>query len=484
MRFLPTLHILARIALLFSLTLLFPIGLAWYGHDAGLMPFVHALALLAGASIAVFAATMPFKRELAARDGFLLVTGIWVLLPLAACVPLMLYSPQTPFTYAYFESMSGLTTTGSTIIRDLDALPLSLNLWRHMLNWIGGMGIIVLAVAILPLLGVGGMQLFKAETPGPIKDTRLKPRIRETARNLWLIYAALTLLCMLLLRSAGMTWFDAVCHAMAAVSLGGLSTHNTSVGYFDSPAIEGILIVFMLLAATNFATHYLALSRRSLMAYWRDGELKAMVAVLLFTTLALAAYLEKQGIYDNYGTALRHVAFNLVSVGTACGFATQDFGSWPIFVPLLMLLLSCFVCCAGSVGGGIKMFRALILIKEAGRQFTTLLHPNAVRPMRVNGVAVPTPVIFSVLGFIALYFMCVVVFTFALLLSGLDFLTSFSAVIASINNAGPGLGEIGPSGNFAIFSQAQLWVCTAAMLIGRLEIFSVLILLTPQFWRN
>ncbi|GAB7126253.1 potassium transporter TrkG [Silvimonas sp. JCM 19000] len=484
MRFLPTLHILSRIALLFSFTLLAPIALAWFNHDQGLMPFVHALALLAGSSIAVMALTSPFRRELAARDGFLLVTGLWVLLPLAACVPLMLYSTQLPFTYAYFEGMSGLTTTGSTVIRDLDSLPLSLNLWRHMLNWIGGMGIIVLAVAILPLLGIGGMQLFKAETPGPIKDTRLKPRIRETARNLWLVYAGLTILCMLLLKSAGMSWFDAVCHAMAAISLGGLSTHTSNVAYFDSPAIEGILILFMLLGATNFATHYLAISRRSLLAYWRDGELRAMLAVLLAAALGLSGYLEWQGTYPDYLTALRHVAFNLVSIGTACGFATQDFGSWPIFVPLLMLLLSCFICCAGSVGGGIKMFRALILIKEAGRQFTTLLHPNAVRPMRVNGMAVPTPVIFSVLGFIALYFICVVVFTFALLLSGLDFLTSFSAVIASINNAGPGLGEIGPSGNFAIFTQPQIWVCTAAMLIGRLEIFSVLILLTPQFWRS
>ncbi|MBB5193303.1 trk system potassium uptake protein TrkH [Silvimonas terrae] len=484
MRLLPTLNILARVALLFSFTLLVPIALAWLGQDAGFLPLAEALVLSIVSSLLVLLLTHPFRRELHVRDGFLLVVGIWLLLPLSAAAPLMLYDPHMSFTYGYFEGMAGLTTTGSTAIADLDALPASLNLWRHMLSWLGGMGVIVLAVAVLPMLGVGGMQMFKAEMPGPIKDAKLKPRIRETARNLWLVYSGLTVLCMLLLKLAGMTWFDAVCHAMTAISLGGISTHNDSVGYFNSPGIEVVLVIFMLAGATNFATHYVALSRRSLLTYWRDSEFKTMIAVLVLAALGLAGYLTWQNIYPDYETSLRHVTFNLISIATDSGYATADFAAWPLFVPLLMLFLSCFTACAGSTGGGIKMFRALVLIKEAGRQFTTLLHPNAVKPVQINGRSVPPPMIFAVLGFISLYVISMVVLTFVLLLTGLDFLTAFSAVVASLNNTGPGLGAIGPSANFSIFGPSQVWVCTFAMLLGRLEIFSVLILFTPAFWRN
>ncbi|GGP26094.1 TrkH family potassium uptake protein [Silvimonas amylolytica] len=484
MRLLPTLNILARVALMFSLTLLAPIGLAWLGQDAGFLPLAEGLTISVVSCLLILLITHPFRRELHVRDGFLLVVGIWLLLPLSAAAPLMLYDPHMGFTYGYFEGMAGLTTTGSTAISNLDALPPSLNLWRHMLSWLGGMGVIVLAVAILPMLGVGGMQMFKAEMPGPIKDAKLKPRIRETARNLWLVYSGLTILCMLLLKLAGMTWFDAVCHAMTTVSLGGISTHNDSVAYFDSPAIEAVMVVFMIAGATNFATHYVALSRRSLMAYWRDSEFKAMLGALLAAVAGLAAYLYAQDIYPDYETSLRHVTFNLISVATNTGYATTDFGAWPLFVPLLMLFLSCFTACAGSTGGGIKMFRALVLLKEAGRQFTTLLHPAAVKPVRIHGRSVPPAMIFAVLGFISLYVISMVVLTFVLLLTGLDFLSSFSAVVASLNNTGPGLGIIGPSANFSIFGPGQVWVCTFAMLLGRLEIFSVLILFTPAFWRN
>ncbi|GGP22226.1 TrkH family potassium uptake protein [Silvimonas iriomotensis] len=484
MRLLPTLNILARVALLFSLTLLAPIGMAWLGQDAGFLPLVEGLVISVVSCLLMLLLTHPFRRELHVRDGFLLVVGIWLLLPLSAAAPLMLYDPHMGFTYGYFEGMAGLTTTGSTAITNLDALPPSLNLWRHMLSWLGGMGVIVLAVAVLPMLGVGGMQMFKAEMPGPIKDAKLKPRIRETARNLWLVYSGLTIVCMLLLKLAGMTWFDAVCHAMTTVSLGGISTHNDSVAYFDSPAIEAVMVVFMIAGATNFATHYVALSRRSLMAYWRDSEFKAMLGALCAAVAGLAAYLYVQNIYPDYETALRHVTFNLISVATNTGYATADFGAWPLFVPLLMLFMSCFTACAGSTGGGIKMFRALVLLKEAGRQFTTLLHPLAVKPVRIHGRSVPPAMIFAVLGFISLYVISMVVLTFVLLLTGLDFLSAFSAVVACLNNTGPGLGIIGPSANFSIFGPGQVWVCTFAMLLGRLEIFSVLILFTPAFWRN
>ncbi|WP_211233990.1 TrkH family potassium uptake protein [Chitinilyticum litopenaei] len=484
-RILPVANVLARVAGIFSLSLLAPIALAWFGGDAGLWPFIDALIGLQAICLLTFLATRRYRREMQARDGFILVVGLWTVLPAVAAVPLQLYNPGWSFTDCYFEAMSGLTTTGATAFAGLDQLPPSLNLWRHLLNWLGGMGIIVLAVAIMPLLGVGGMQLFKAETPGPMKDAKLTPRIHETARNLWLVYAGLTLVCALLLKYAGaMSWLDAVCHAMAALSLGGFSTHDASVGFFDSPLIEGILIVFMLLAATNFATHYLALTGRRLATYWHDSEFKSMLLLIVGSTLLLAGYLLWHSTYPDYLTALRHTAFNLVSIATDSGFASQDFGQWPILVPLTMLLLSCMTACAGSTGGGIKMIRTLVMLRESGRQFRSLIHPQSVTPLRVNGMVIANPVIFAVMGFVFLYVASIVVLTLALLLTGLDFISAFSAVLACINNAGPGLGVVGPANNYGALSDVQIWICSFTMLLGRLEIFSVLVLLTPTFWRS
>ncbi|MBE9610604.1 TrkH family potassium uptake protein [Chitinilyticum piscinae] len=484
-RILPVANVLARVAGIFSLSLIAPIALAWYHDERALWPFIDALIGLQLACALIFLFTRRFKREMQARDGFVLVVGLWTVLPAVAAVPLMLYNPQWNFTDTYFEAMSGLTTTGATAFAGLDQLPASINLWRHLLNWLGGMGIIVLAVAIMPLLGVGGMQLFKAETPGPMKDAKLTPRIHETARNLWLVYAGLTLACTLLLKYAGqMSWLDAVCHAFAALSLGGFSTHDASVGYFNSPVVEGILIVFMLLAATNFATHYLALTGRRLSIYWRDSEFKSMLLLVIASTLLLAVYLFWHGTYPAYLTSLRHVAFNLVSIATDSGFASQDFGQWPILVPLCMLMLSCITACAGSTGGGIKMVRTLVLWRESGRQLTSLVHPQSVLPVRVNGNVIPGQVIFAVMGFVFLYIGSIIIMTLALLLTGLDFISAFSAVLACINNAGPGLGVVGPANNYGALSDIQIWICSFTMLLGRLEIFSVLVLLTPTFWRN
>jgi trk system potassium uptake protein TrkH len=380
--------------------------------------------------------------------------------------------------------MSGLTTTGATVLTGLDNLPQAINLWRHELNWLGGMGIIVLAVAILPLLGIGGRQLYKAETPGPMKDSTLTPRITETARNLWLVYLGITIACIVSLRIAGMSWFDAVCHAFAAMGLGGFSTHDASVGYFNSPAIEFVLIIFMLLAAMNFATHFLVWREKSLKLYLHDKEGLATVAVVLASCVGIAFYLWWQGTYPSFWTALRHASFNLVSVATDCGFASDDFNKWPIFAPLWMLFLSCISASSGSTGGGIKMIRTIILFKQAGREFRKLLHPTAVNPMKVGGTVIPNNIVFSVLGFIFLYFMSVVTLTFALLISGLDFISAFSAIIACINNAGPGLGVVGPASNFGVLTDFQTWICTLAMLIGRLEIFTLLIIFTPRFWQR
>ncbi|AOY02277.1 potassium transporter Trk [Jeongeupia sp. USM3] len=482
---LPVANVLARVALIFSLTMVVPICISLYFGDSALWHFIDALAGLATLSLITIVLTRRFRRELKIRDGFVLVVGLWTLLPLVAMVPLMFHMPDLRFSVAYFEAISALTTTGATALSGLEHLPESINFWRHQLNWLGGLGIIVLAVAILPMLGVGGMQLIKAETPGPIKDAKLTPRIHETARNLWLIYAALTLACALMLRYVGgMRWFDAVCHALSAMSLGGFSTYDSSVGQFNSVAVEAILIGFMLIAATNFATHYLALTNRSLKSYWRDSEFKAMVLLLGFSTLGLAGYLVWQQTYSDYFTSLRMVLFNLVSISTGSGYASTDYGQWPIFVPLWMLFLSGIAACSGSTGGGIKMIRTLILVRGASRQFTTLLHPNAVRPLRVNRMAVPDPVIFAVLGFIFLYFMSLVVLTFALLATGLDFVSSLSAALACLNNAGPGLGVVGPASNYGGLTDIQLWLCSLAMLLGRLEVFSVLVLFTPAFWRG
>jgi trk system potassium uptake protein TrkH len=484
-RVFPTVNILARVAAIFSLWILIPITVAWWENDAGLQPFITALVSLLLLSSILSLLTHRYKREMKSRDGFILVVGLWTTLPAVAALPLMLFDTQLSFTHAYFETMSALTTTGATVLTGLDQLPASINLWRHLLNWLGGMGIIVLAVAILPMLGVGGMQLFKAETPGPIKDSKLTPRIRETARNLWVVYASLTLICALLLKFVGgMSWLDAVCHAFATMCLGGFSTHDASVGFFNSPIIEAILIVFMLLAATNFATHYLALTGRKFSSYWKDSEFKAMILIIVITTLGSAAYLVWQKTYGDYLTSLRHVAFNLVSIATDTGFASIDFGQWPIFVPLLMLFLSCITACSGSTGGGIKMIRTLIMLRESKRQMSTLIHPNAVHPLRVNGMVIPGNIVFAVMGFIFLYCMSIVGLTFILLISGLDFLSSFTAIIASINNAGPGLGVVGPASNYGVLNDFQIWVCSFAMLLGRLEVFSVLILFTRVFWKS
>jgi trk system potassium uptake protein TrkH len=346
------------------------------------------------------------------------------------------------------------------------------------------MGIIVLAVAILPLLGVGGMQVYKAETPGPMKEDKLTPRIRETAKNLWLVYAAITLACAVSLVAAGMSLFDAVCHAFSAMALGGFSTHDASVGFFDSVAIEAVLTFFMIVAAMNFATHFTAWRSRNPLAYLRDPQAKALTVVLIGSFVVLAGYLYAQGTYTSYWTALRHVSFNLVSIATDCGYASVDFDKWPALVPMWMLFLSCVVCSSGSTGGGIKMIRSLILVKQAVREMLLLRHPNAVKQMKIGGGIVENKIVFSVLAFIVVYFMSVSLLTFALMASGLDFVSSFSAIIACINNMGPGLNQVGPATNYQVLTDFQTWICTLTMLLGRLELFTLLILLTPSFWRD
>ncbi len=468
----------------FSSTYLLPLISAVVFQDGTLLLFLEDMASTFGAGLVLWALTRNFQRELKAKEGFMLVVLAWTGMAAFATFPLMSSLPGLSFTDAYFETMSGLTTTGSTVLSGLDGLPPTLNLWRHELNWLGGMGIIVLAVAILPVLGVGGRQLLMAETPGPIKDSKLTPRITETAKSLWLVYGGITLLCILCLRWAGMNWLDAICHAFATMGLGGFSTHAASVGYFDSPAIEAILIGFMLIAGLNFATHFLALRGRSLAPYAQDIEAVPYLMLVLGSCLGIALYLQWQGTYPDFLTALRHASFNLVSIATDCGFASADFNLWPIFAPLWMLFLSCLAACAGSTGGGIKMVRTLILVKQSQLQMFMLTHPSAVNPLKLGGMVISSPITLSVLGFIFVYFMSVVILTLMLVISGLDFISSLSAILASINNAGPGLGAVGPATNYGSLTDVQTWICITAMFLGRIEVFTALILFTPAYWRK
>ncbi len=483
-RVLTVIRALGLMLVVFSIAYLMPIAAALIYGDGTLLDFLLAMVWTSALGVLMWLLTRRHKGELSIRDGYLLVVAMWTAMPAVATLPLLMVIDGLSFTDAYFETMSGLTTTGATVLTGLDNLPPAVNIWRHELNWLGGMGIIVLAVAILPLLGIGGRQLFKAETPGPMKDAALTPRIADTARNLWVVYLGITVACILSLKAAGMNWLDAICHAFAAMGLGGFSTHDASVGYFNSPAIEAVLIVFMLIAAMNFATHFLAWHKKSLSLYLHDVEGLATVGVTLASCAGIAVFLWWKGTYASFWTALRHASFNLVSLATDCGFASVDFNQWPIFAPIWMLFLSCVVASSGSTGGGIKMVRTIVLFKQAGREFLLLLHPTAINPMKIGGQVIPNNVVFSVLGFIFLYFMSVATLTFALLISGLDFISAFSAIIACINNAGPGLGVVGPAGNYGVLTDFQTWVCTTAMLTGRLEVFTLLIIFTPRFWRR
>ena len=467
----------------FAAAFVVPIITSWVYGGSG-KSFVIAALVCVGTGMLLATSTRAYARELKPRDGFLLVTLGWLLMSAAAAIPFLLVLPGLSFTDAFFETMSGLTTTGATVFKGLDTLPAAVNLWRAALHWYGGFGIIVLAIAILPLLGVGGMQLYRADSPGPVKEERLAPRIAQTAKSLWFAYSFITLVAVIALRVCGMSWFDAICHAFSAVGLGGFSTHDANIAYFNSASIEFVLIVIMVAASINFACHFAALRRLTFQPYLDHPEVKAIFLLLFVSVLGIALLLTWHGVYADFFTALRHSAFNVVSLATTTGFVTQDYTRWPVFAPIWMLFLSCILCSTGSIGGGIKMFRTLVLSRQAMRELRLLVHPSAVSPVRVGGKPVPDRVAASILAFIFLYFMAVASLTFALLLSGLDFDSSFGAVIACINNAGPGLGVVGPFKTYQSLSAGQTWICTFAMLLGRLEIFSVLVLFTPTFWRK
>jgi trk system potassium uptake protein len=477
-------HMLGLMIAFFATAFVLPMACSLIMQDGVFLDFAIAAGINLAFGLSLAGATRRYKRELKPRDGFLLVTLSWVLMSASAAIPLLIALPGLSYTDAYFEALSGLTTTGATVLTGLDALPPSINFWRHSLHWFGGIGIIVLAVAVLPLLGVGGMQLYRAETPGAVKDEKLTPRITETAKALWFTYAGITAAAILVLRLLGMSWFDAICHGFSVVALGGFSTHDRSVGWFDSLAIELALIVFMLVASLSFARHFVAFRRLSFRPYKGDSEAKAMLVILAFSVAVITALLELTATYPDFAASLRHAAFNVVSIATTTGFVTQNYELWPIFAPLWMLFLSGIVCATGSTGGGIKMFRTLLLARQASREMKLLVHPSAVFPIRIAGQVVADRVAQSVLAFIFLYFQTIAILTFAMLLTGMDFVTALSSIVASVNNMGPALGPTGAAGTFQVLTDLQTWICSLAMLLGRLEIFSVLVLFTPAFWRK
>ncbi len=490
--FLPVVHLLGATIALFSITFAVPLGVAAFEGENALAIYGFAMGVTLAVGGALFIGTLPIvrraRRELQPRDGFLLVSLVWVVLPVFAMLPFLLEMPHLTWTDAYFEAVSGLTTTGATTLVEIDRLPASLNAWRVMTTWIGGMGVLVLAVAILPMLGIGGSQVFKAETPGPMKDARLTPRIAETAKGLYGMYVGLTVVCALLLKWAGMSWFDAFCHAASILSLGGVSTHDTGFGWFDSPAIEFVAMIFMTLAALNFGTHFRALRQRSLGAYGRCPEARWVVFALVLGSLIVASYLLRTGTYLEPGTSLRYAFFNTISVATTAGFANTDFGLWPEFAPVFMLFLSCFVCSAGSTGGGIKMIRAILMVKQAAREMVRILHPRVVNPLRLgNGPRseiIDNKVLFSMLAFMLVYGATIITLTILLLFTGVDVITAFTAIVSCVNNAGPGMNQVGPATTFAVLGDAQTWICIVAMILGRLELFTILVLFTPGFWRK
>lgn len=476
--------LLGLIAMVMSLSHLLPIAVSVYYHDGATQAFTISMAVNFAAGFAMWFSTRNRKDELTSRDGILLVVLAWCGGAAFATLPLLMVIPGLSFTDAYFETMSGLTTTGSTVLSGLDALEPSINFWRCLLVWLGGMGLIVLAVAILPLLGVGGRQIFKAETPGPMKDEKLTPRITETAKGLWVVYAIISLACMFAYRGAGMSWFDATVHMFSTMGLGGFSSHDASFGYWNSPLIEAVAILFMLIASINFGTHFLAVRNRSLRPYRGDPEILWCLGMMLGSCLLVAAYLLFKDTYADFLSALRFASFNVISIATTTGYASTDFNEWPIFAPLWMLFLCSFASCSGSTGGGIKMIRARLLYIQVYREFVRLLHPTAAVPAKLAGHVIDNKVIFAVLAFLFIYIASIVVLTLVMTASGLDVLTAFSAVVASINNMGPGLNEVGPATTYAVLDDFQTWVCTFAMLLGRLELFTVLIVFTPVFWRK
>ena len=482
MQFAMAFKIIGVLLILFSTAMLPSLFISLIAKDGIESAFATGLAATLLAGVLLWLPTRHLSRDLNIRDGFMVTALFWVVLGLFGAIPLWL-TPDLPLTPAdaIFESISGLTTTGATVITGLDSLPQSLLFYRQLLQWLGGIGIIVLAVAILPMLGIGGMQLYRAESAGPSKDRKLTPRITSTAKALFGIYLLLTVACAASYFAVGMSMFDAICHAFSTVAIGGFSTHDASLGHYEQNRVLLVSSVFMLLSAINFGLHFIALQRRNVRVYARDSETAFFITVIASATIVVCCLLlttETLGFEDS----LIHGLFQTISIATTTGFTTQDFSMWPLFLPILLLILSFMGGCVGSTGGGMKAMRILLIFRQGVRELRQLLHPNAVIPLKLDARRVQTEVISAVWSFFAVYMFCFVLIWLALLATNLDFISAFSAVVATMNNLGPGLGEV--AYHYGAVSEPGKLILCLAMLIGRLEVFTLLVLLTPAFWRH
>ena len=485
MQFRAILRIVGLLVALFSFTMLAPAFVAIIYKDGAGRDFISAFFIALFCGLSLWFPNRDYKSELKAKEGFLIVVVFWAVLGSVGALPFLISEqPQMNVAESFFESFSGLTTTGATVITGLDALPKAILFYRQMLQWLGGMGIIVLAVAVLPILGIGGMQLYRAETPGPVKDSKMTPRIAETAKALWYIYLCLTIACMLAFWLAGMTLFDAICHSFATVAIGGFSTHDASMGYFNSPVINLITVVFLIISGINFALHFAAFGNHSmrLKVYFRDPEVRAFIYIQLALTGICFAVLAAHQTYDTLEQSLDQALFQAVSISTTAGFTTTSFADWPLFLPVLLVFSSFIGGCAGSTGGGMKVIRVLLLNLQGFRELKRLVHPRAIYKIKLGKKALPDKVVEAVWGFFSAYALVFVICMLGLIATGMEELSAFSAVVATLNNLGPGLGEVAV--HFGETSDASKWILILAMLFGRLEIFTLLVLFTPVYWKS
>ncbi|WP_086981911.1 TrkH family potassium uptake protein [Vibrio aphrogenes] len=485
MQFRSIIRIIGLLLALFSVSMLAPALVALIYRDGAGVPFVTTFFVLLLCGGICWFPNRDKKSDLKARDGFLIVVLFWTVIGSAGALPLWLSpNPDVSVTDAFFESFSALTTTGATTIVGLDHLPKAILFYRQFLQWFGGMGIIVLAVAILPILGIGGMQLYRAEIPGPVKDSKMTPRIAETAKVLWYIYLSLTIACALAFWLAGMSVFDAICHSFSTIAIGGFSTHDASMGYFNSPVINMITVVFLLISACNFSLHFAVFASGGVHPkyYWRDPEFRAFITIqVLLFLLCFFILLSHNNDLTTFET-FDQVLFQTVSISTTAGFTTTGFSQWPLFLPVLLLFSSFIGGCAGSTGGGLKVIRVLLLTLQGGRELKRLVHPRAVFPIKIGDKALPQRVVDAVWGFFSAYALVFVLCMLGLIATGMDELSAFSAIAATLNNLGPGLGDV--SVHFANVNDAAKWVLIISMLFGRLEVFTLLILFTPTFWKS
>jgi trk system potassium uptake protein TrkH len=476
------LRITGVLSLFFGLTMVFPLIVGFYYHEPSVTAFLGSMGITVISGLLLYLVFRKDKAEVInQREGMAIVTVGWTAVGLFGALPFFLGDVHFTFTDAFFESVSGFTTTGASVVANIEGLTKGLLFWRSFIQWLGGMGIIVLSVAILPFLGVGGMQLYKAEVPTPVPD-KLKPRIRDTAMILWKVYALISLAQVVLLLLGHMTLYDALCHTFTTMPTGGFSTKNASMAHFNSVYLDGVIIFFMLLAGINFSLHYQMLRGKPL-AFWQDSECRFFLGAVVLLTLTVSLNIFGS-VYQTIGEAIRYGAFQVVSIVTTTGFATADYGKWPAMSQLILLLCMFLGASAGSTGGGMKCLRIMLCFKYCYRELFSLIHPHAVSHIKVGGKPVPDDVMRSVLGFLALYMGLFALSSVLLAGLGVDFTTAFSAVAATIGNIGPGFGMVGPVENYAQIPLLGKWLLIWCMLLGRLEIFTVIILVVPEFWRN